>query len=198
MRKNPKQSRASKSIEFISEAAIQLLNTPKSPDFTTNHIAERAGVSVGTLYRYFPDKGAILRHVVRTQARQGGDSALAVIEASQARDGESLVREVVAFSVAQFGGRGAVAFQIRTLVEKDKDLADEVHEIRLTVVRRLNEKLTELEPARFKRLSNAALDAMCVAFMAAVQTLASHKDDKIVDVAARSKLGMSLLAGFSD
>ena len=54
MRLIPKQSRSSYKVTLISEAAIQLLDTSKSPDFTTNHIAVRAGVSVGTLYRYFP------------------------------------------------------------------------------------------------------------------------------------------------
>lgn len=60
IRKTPTQSRARVSIDVILEAAAQLLESVGERGFNTNAVAERAGVSIGTLYRYFPDKQAII------------------------------------------------------------------------------------------------------------------------------------------
>lgn len=198
MRVNPKQNRSSKTVDFISEAAIQLLSTPKSPDFTTNHIAKRAGVSVGTLYRYFPDKGAILRHVVRRELRKSKSQALLVIAASQARDSENLVRELLEFAEGQFDGRGSVAFQIRSLIDDDAELLREVQSARLEIVRRLHEKIMTLQPTGTRTLSDAELAAATDAFFAANRALAAHSNEKTVDIRTRSKLVLSLLQALSD
>lgn len=59
MRKNAKQARAKQSVSAILEATTQLLEHSGIDRISTNHIAERAGVSIGTLYQYFPNKTAI-------------------------------------------------------------------------------------------------------------------------------------------
>jgi len=59
--KTPKQARAEVTVGHISEAATQLLDREQDPQFTTNHIAERSGFSIGTVYRYFPNKEAMRR-----------------------------------------------------------------------------------------------------------------------------------------
>lgn len=56
----PRQARARASVEAIIEAAARVLETSGEDGLNTNAVAERAGVSIGTLYRYFPDKQAIL------------------------------------------------------------------------------------------------------------------------------------------
>lgn len=61
IRQAPKQERARASMDFILDAATQVLEREGEAGFNTNAVAERAGVSIGTLYRYFPDKQAILR-----------------------------------------------------------------------------------------------------------------------------------------
>jgi AcrR family transcriptional regulator len=60
-RKTPRQGRAREKVVLILEAAAQVLETLGLAGFNTNAVAERAGVSIGTLYRYFPDKFSILR-----------------------------------------------------------------------------------------------------------------------------------------
>jgi AcrR family transcriptional regulator len=59
-RRIPRQARASQTAAAILEGAAQILETGGLAAFTTNAVAERAGVSIGTLYQYFADKDAVL------------------------------------------------------------------------------------------------------------------------------------------
>jgi AcrR family transcriptional regulator len=58
-RKMPSQKRSRETVAAIYQAAAQVFSTNGYADTTTEHIAERAGVSIGTLYQYFPSKEAI-------------------------------------------------------------------------------------------------------------------------------------------
>lgn len=66
-RRIPRQARAEATVEIILEAAAQLLERSGEAGFNTNALAERAGVSVGTIYRYFPHKRAILLALARRE-----------------------------------------------------------------------------------------------------------------------------------
>jgi AcrR family transcriptional regulator len=59
-RKTPVQTRAAVTVEAISEATIQVLLSHGADRLTTTRVAERAGVSVGTLYQYYPNKESLL------------------------------------------------------------------------------------------------------------------------------------------
>lgn len=59
-RKHPQQSRSAQLVADILEAAIRVLVRDGAYRFTTARVAEAAGVSVGSLYQYFPNKEAIL------------------------------------------------------------------------------------------------------------------------------------------
>jgi len=68
-RKSPVQARSTASVEAILEATVQVLLDVGKERLTTTRVASRAGVSVGTLYQYFPNKSALLqaalqRHLV--------------------------------------------------------------------------------------------------------------------------------------
>ncbi|HEX4302249.1 MAG TPA: helix-turn-helix domain-containing protein [Rhizomicrobium sp.] len=65
----PKQDRARTTIDAILEATAQIIETHGEAQFNTNRIAERAGVSIGTLYQYFPDKQSILREMARRETQ---------------------------------------------------------------------------------------------------------------------------------
>jgi AcrR family transcriptional regulator len=66
-RRLPRQARSRATIEAILEATAQILEAEGEAAFNTNRIAERAGVSVGSLYQYFPDKQSILREMARRE-----------------------------------------------------------------------------------------------------------------------------------
>ena len=73
-RKTPIQARSTVTVESISEATIQVLLSHGAERLTTTRVAERAGVSVGTLYQYYPNKQSLLfavleNHLNRIAAR---------------------------------------------------------------------------------------------------------------------------------
>ncbi|HTQ08278.1 MAG TPA: TetR/AcrR family transcriptional regulator [Polyangiaceae bacterium] len=59
-RKRPRQARSTELVGAILKAAIRVLERDGAAAFTTIRVAERAGVSVGSLYQYFPNKESIL------------------------------------------------------------------------------------------------------------------------------------------
>lgn len=59
-RKQPQQARSEELVAVILQAATQVLAREGVQRFTTARVAERAGVSIGSLYQYFPNKAAIL------------------------------------------------------------------------------------------------------------------------------------------
>lgn len=64
-RKTPVQARSALTVEAILQATIQVLLASGRDRLTTTRVAERAGVSVGTLYQYFPNKRALLQAVLK-------------------------------------------------------------------------------------------------------------------------------------
>ena len=59
-RKRPRQTRSREMVDRILDEAARLFDVVGYGDVTTNHVAEAAGVSVGSLYQYFPNKDALI------------------------------------------------------------------------------------------------------------------------------------------
>lgn len=59
-RKLPNQNRSRDKVEKILAATVCLLETAGGEGITTNHIARKAGISVASLYQYFPNKHAVI------------------------------------------------------------------------------------------------------------------------------------------
>jgi AcrR family transcriptional regulator len=66
-RKQPKQERSTQLVAAILEAAIRILQVEGAQRFTMARVAEKAGVSVGSLYQYFPNKESILFQLQREE-----------------------------------------------------------------------------------------------------------------------------------
>ena len=79
-RKSARQSRAHETIDAILEAAARIVSRDGVATLTTNRIAEIAGVSIGSLYQYFPGKDAVLHALVRREFNRTVDGHVRHIE----------------------------------------------------------------------------------------------------------------------
>jgi AcrR family transcriptional regulator len=77
-RKSPVQARSTASVSAILEATVQVLLDVGKERLTTTRVAHRAGVSVGTLYQYFPNKSALLQAVLRNHLESVAEALEAV------------------------------------------------------------------------------------------------------------------------
>ena len=79
-RKRPKQARSTELVSTILEAAAQVLATEGASRFTAARVAEKAGVSVGSLYQYFPNKAAILFKLQSDEWRHTSELLRGILE----------------------------------------------------------------------------------------------------------------------
>ena len=84
-RKSPVQARSAASVEAILEATIQVLLGVGKGRLTTTRVAARAGVSVGTLYQYFPNKSALLQAALRRHLEEIGKAVENVCREQEGR-----------------------------------------------------------------------------------------------------------------
>jgi AcrR family transcriptional regulator len=96
-RKAPKQARAAESVRVIVEAAARILEQHGLEGFNTNAVAERAGVSIGSLYQYFPRKEALVGAlIVRETSVLIAEAESALAESAGAAALERLIGAAVA------------------------------------------------------------------------------------------------------
>ena len=79
-RKQPKQARATELVAAILQAAAQVLAVEGAQRFATTRVAEKAGVSVGSLYQYFPNKAALLFRLQSDEWRQTTELLCGILE----------------------------------------------------------------------------------------------------------------------
>jgi AcrR family transcriptional regulator len=98
-RKVPRQARSIATCDAIVEACARLLQAGDYAAVTTNHIAERAGVSVGTLYEFFPNKEAIVATLTERRLARLSEVVSDGLEVALALDEweatQSIIRRVI-------------------------------------------------------------------------------------------------------
>jgi AcrR family transcriptional regulator len=117
LRKRPRQTRAQATFDAIVEAAARILLEDGASRVTTNHVAARAGVSIGSLYQYFPDRRGIVRALVERELARAEALRPATI------DDPTLplavrVRAIVDWHLDAHGARPALARALRGLVQE--------------------------------------------------------------------------------
>ena len=122
-RRKPKQSRSVETRASILQAAAELFAEQGYEATNTHHIAGRAGVSVGTLYRYFSDKEAVLREVYQVEmsgVRNRILEGFAAVDVD-AMDVRGLVREAMALALRVYRERPDLR---RTLDEQSRRIPE--------------------------------------------------------------------------
>jgi len=97
LRKQPQQARSTELVAIALQAAVQVLAKEGAHRFTVARVAERAGVSVGSLYQYFPNKAAILFRLQSDEWRQTNEMLRGILAEVRRPPLERLRRLVHAF-----------------------------------------------------------------------------------------------------
>ena len=143
-RKQPKQARAADLVEAILQAAVQVLASEGAQRFTTTRVAEKAGVSVGSLYQYFPNKAALLFRLQSDEWRQTGGLLRTILEDDQRPPLERLRALVHAFIRSECD-EAAVRVALNDAAPLYRD-APEAHEARASGERTVQTFLREALP----------------------------------------------------
>lgn len=104
MKKQPKQKRSKEVVEAVLDAAARILSKIRLKDATTNKIANTAGVGIGSLYDYFPNKSSIAVALMDKRIEKIVVDFEALLEAPH-RSLESLVNDSIEFIAEDFFGR---------------------------------------------------------------------------------------------
>lgn len=108
-RKKPLQARSRALYAAILEATARILEDEGLEAANTNTIAERAGVSVGSLYQYFPDKDAIFAELIIASETTLGDMLEALVSSTRGRRLEERMALLVQAAVEQQMARPQLA-----------------------------------------------------------------------------------------
>lgn len=108
-RKSPRQDRSQATVSAILDAAARVLAKESLQGFNTNRVAEVAGVSVGSLYQYFPNKAALIMALIE-QAQSALANALeAAVQATDEQPLEDSLRALVRVAIEQQYGEPLLA-----------------------------------------------------------------------------------------
>jgi AcrR family transcriptional regulator len=94
-RKTPIQARSTVTVASIREATIQVLLSHGAERLTTTRVAERAGVSVGTLYQYYPNKQSLLFAVLEHHMNNVAAKVEAACESARHKPLAQMIKEMV-------------------------------------------------------------------------------------------------------
>jgi len=200
LRRAPSQARARERVETLLAAATEIIREKGSDALKMSGVAKRAGVSIGSLYQYFPDKSALVRTLferTNEECRHCIEAGLAGASTPEALSNafEELIDEYLALFRAD-----PVIRDIRFAVLADKTLQDlEIAESRVTGGLLANAILRVRPGADPERVRIRAFTLMHLgeATMRLAASLDAAEGDAVVDsykaMAAKELLGDDLL-----
>lgn len=112
MRKQPRQARSRERVEALIDATAVEIAERGLLETTTNHIAERAGVSVGSLYQYFEDKDDLLAALLRRLSDEIAAAADTTLEATMDANVREVVRSLLATALAAMDERPGLYLEL--------------------------------------------------------------------------------------
>ncbi len=131
-RRRPAQSRSQFTVDALFEATLHLLAEGGEETLTTNRIAERAGVSIGTLYQYFPTREAIVDAIVRRRRAaviEQMDELLGRVGRGELEP-RAMLRTFIALYLQAFDGRGPGGLAFARLAWRGDHQGSLVHSAR--------------------------------------------------------------------
>jgi AcrR family transcriptional regulator len=107
-RRKPLQERSQQKVALILEATMRLLDRGDLESLTTNAIAEKAGVSIGTLYQYFDGKQSVVDMLIDREIGGLSERVFSIVQQSPGQSVGDRIRMIVAAVADTYGGRRRV------------------------------------------------------------------------------------------
>src|SRR5687768_11528476 len=102
LRKSPKQGRSKVLVDAILEAATRILKKAGYNKTSTNWVAEAAGVSIGSLYQYFPNKDSIVSFLIDQSIRTYVQQTVKKLSANQAATVQTATESFIQYTADLF------------------------------------------------------------------------------------------------
>jgi AcrR family transcriptional regulator len=115
-RKQPLQERSRETVAVILEAAARILEERGLEGYNTNAIAERGGVSVGSVYQYFPNKDALTLALIAKFEDEILGAAQTAVTASEGKDLKASLKFLIAGLLKAHDGRA----QLNRILETEE------------------------------------------------------------------------------
>lgn len=145
-RREPRQARGRAAVSAILAATSELLEETGFDSLTTIAIAERAGVNIATLYRYYPNKFAIVRELAEgLEEERSSASVRALSTLSQTKEWRTPVRAAIE-AVAQLRVERPGARAIRRALQSSPALWDLDHEVVVRTAEAIGPFLQDVNP----------------------------------------------------
>jgi AcrR family transcriptional regulator len=180
-RKQPVQHRSKATVDVILVAAAQVFEAHGYAAGTTNRIAERAGVSIGTLYQYFPSKEAIAvalleRHIADTDHRLHEWVGHMVVE-------QHSLSEALHDYVAGMLEMHSRQPRLQHILLEETPLPERVHQVLLEAERNAAKTVAGLLRL-YPEVRQTGLEHTCFLVVQSVESLthrfAAHPDDQFI------------------
>ncbi len=135
-RKRPRQARSVATFEAILEAAARILESLGFAGFNTNAVAELAGVSIGSLYQYFPSKDALIVELIRRERAKLSTLIVEAIQQHDAADLKEKLKFIIQAAVQHQLSRPQLARTLEfasELIGKDVEESELQHELEIII-----------------------------------------------------------------
>ena len=179
--KKPKQARSQTTVEAILQAVTRIMDTEGIAGLNTNKIAERAGVSVGSLYQYFKNKESIFEAILLRMTEENLKSLETTLtHGSKDRTIRTVVELVVKAyyaNVKKLGKLSSVLFELAPQILSVNHFKKSDEQIIQFLLKRL-----EMDQIRIRPQNREAAFFICsqtvrgVLFMAFIQKSESERD----------------------
>lgn len=137
LRRRPQQQRSRATVGFVLEAAAQLFAEHGYDATTTNAVAQRTGVSIGTLYQYFPSKDGLLVGLLDQHLAAAETVLLARLRAVAPGRPDEAVRTMVQVVVEHNTGHPRLAALLHEHAARQPELRSRVGDLRRRVAEAL-------------------------------------------------------------
>ena len=135
-RKRPRQARSVTTFEAILEAAARILESLDFAGFNTNAVAELAGVSIGSLYQYFPSKDALIVELIRRERAKLSNCIVEAIQQHDAADLKEKLKLIIQAAVQHQLSRPQLARTLEfasEIIGKDLEESEFQHELEIII-----------------------------------------------------------------